>query len=313
VARLVAIPPDPIPDELIQTLRWATVVVGREDERLRARLATYGIVATMVDELVPGRLFAYTPESALDRARGVVDRLLAPDGCPWDRAQTNASLWPYLLEEAYELREAIDAEPRDALREEIGDVLLQPLMHAQIAAQTEAWNIDDVADALADKLIRRHPHVFGAESAASPEEVLARWDEAKRGEASEALKSVLAGVPKSLPALARALTISKRAARAGFEWPDLEGVLDKVAEEVRELAAESEPDRRSEEFGDLLFTLVNVARWQGIDPEDALQKMVSRFQARFTAMEQASAKPLRDLSAEEWDALWNSAKLTHSA
>lgn len=240
----------------------------------------------------------------------IVDRLLAPDGCPWDRAQTHASLKPHLLEECYEALEAIDSGDDARLREELGDLLLQPVLHAQIERAAGGWGIDEVADAIREKLVRRHPHVFGDVAAADADAVLQNWDRIKRAE-SDGERSVLAGVPRTLPALSRAMEVSKRAARCGFEWPGVSGVLDKLAEEERELrdALDSgDAERVADEVGDLLFTVVNVARWAGVDAEDALRRMVDRFAARFVQMERAAAKPLADLTAEEWDTLWRAAK-----
>ncbi|MCG9896174.1 MAG: nucleoside triphosphate pyrophosphohydrolase [Fimbriimonadaceae bacterium] len=243
----------------------------------------------------------------------IVDRLLGPGGCPWDQAQTHQSLQRHLIEEAYELIEAIDHKSDDAMIEELGDVLLQPLMHTQMKALAGAWDIEAPIRTLTEKLLRRHPHVFGDLEAADADEVLKNWDRIKREEkaARAEPESVLAGVPRAMPALMRAMEISKRAARAGFEWQDEDGVWDKVAEELGELreAVESgDPDHAADELGDLLFTLVNVARWRRIDPEEALRRMLDRFQSRFSAMEASADRPLAELSADEWDRLWVAAK-----
>lgn len=251
----------------------------------------------------------------------VVDRLLGPGGCPWDRAQTHRSLIRHLIEEAYELEEAVERGDLDQMREELGDVLLQPIMHAQMQALKGGWDIDVVAQTIVDKLVRRHPHVFGDAQADDPEHVLRNWDAIKRAEnAQDPGKpgSVLDGVPRSTPALLRAWEISKRAARNGFEWPDLESVWDKFREEeaeLREAMLSGDPDRIRDETGDLLFTLVNLARWMDIEPEEALRRMLDRFTHRFQAMEQLAEeqfadRPLRELSPQEWDALWHRAKST---
>jgi len=240
----------------------------------------------------------------------VADRLLAPGGCPWDRAQTHESLKKYLLEEAYEVLDAIDAGSDDLLREELGDLILQPVMHAQMKKRAGRFNIDDVANAIVLKLVRRHPHVFADASAENPEEVLANWDRIKKGEKGEE-RSILAGVPKGMASLLRAHEISKRAARAGFEWPDTEAVFDKLREEeseLREALAAGDSEHIESEVGDLLFTAVNIARWAGVEPEEALRKMLNRFTERFMNMETHAAKPLRELSAGEWDDLWEAAK-----
>jgi len=242
----------------------------------------------------------------------VVGRLLGPGGCPWDQAQTHESLKRHLIEEAYELLEAIDRKDDDGLLEELGDVLLQPVMHAEMRAVAGGWGTDAVAKAVTDKLVRRHPHVFGDSEAKDADAVLAQWDKIKAEEKGmEAPASILAGVPGSLPALLRAYEVSKRAARAGFEWPDIGAVWDKVREEEAELAdAVQKGHGVEDELGDLLFTLVNVARWLKVDPEDALRRMVDRFTLRFQAMEARSSRPLSELSPEAWDDLWNEVKRT---
>jgi tetrapyrrole methylase family protein/MazG family protein len=238
----------------------------------------------------------------------IVDRLLGPGGCPWDQEQTHETLKKHLIEETYETVDAIDAGDLDLLREELGDLLLQPIMHAQIEKAAGGWDIDAVARGIVDKLIRRHPHVFGDVSAEDSETVLRNWDAIKK---TEGKRSVLSGVPRSMPALARALSVSKRAARAGFEWPSMEGVLEKLDEEereVREALASGDAAHIESEIGDLLFTVVNVARWAKIDPEEALRGMLDRFTARFERMESLASSPLDELDAEMWDVLWNRAK-----
>lgn len=241
----------------------------------------------------------------------VVDRLLGPSGCPWDIAQNHQTLKKYLLEESYELFEAIDSDDREAMLEELGDVLLQPLMHSQIRRRDGDWGIEEVAREITDKLIRRHPHVFGEESADTPEQVLKNWDAIKRQEKGAEPASILAGIPSSMPALMLAMEVSKRAARAGFEWSDIDGVWDKFHEEEQEFRTALESGSQEEqmaELGDLLFTVVNLARWAKIDPEDSLRQMVSRFRSRFESMEALAVTPLGELSPEEWDRLWNAAK-----
>lgn len=242
----------------------------------------------------------------------VVAALRAPDGCPWDREQTHASLKPHLVEETYEVLEAIDANDPSALREELGDLLLQVLMHSQIASETGAFDIHQVVQHLVDKLIARHPHVFGEAHAETAEQVLKNWDKTKRQQKRR--ESVLEGVPRAMPALARAQEISKRAARVGFEWESIYGVLDKLREEEQELrhAIESGDTARIEsEIGDLLFTVVNIARHAKVDAEQSLRMMVERFVRRFQWMEAEAARlnrPLESLTADEWEALWQQAK-----
>jgi tetrapyrrole methylase family protein/MazG family protein len=242
----------------------------------------------------------------------VVAALRAPDGCPWDREQTHASLKPHLLEETYETLEAIDRADPAELREELGDMLLQVLMHSQIASETGAFDIQQVVQHLIEKLIARHPHVFGDAHAETAAQVLKNWDATKRQQKGR--NSVLDGVPRSMPALARAQEISKRAARVGFEWDSIHGVLDKLQEEETELrqAIESgDSGRIASELGDLLFTVVNIARHADIDAEQCLRQMVDRFTARFQWMESEAARrnrSLESLSPDEWEDLWQQAK-----
>lgn len=241
----------------------------------------------------------------------VVDRLLGPGGCPWDMEQTHESLKKYLVEECYELVDAIDHRDDEGLVEELGDVLLQPLMHSQMEARDGRWDVHHVAETEAQKLVRRHPHVFGDKSVHDSADVLKQWDEIKKTEKGESRASVLAGVPQSAPALLRALEVSKRAARAGFEWPDMNAVWDKFDEEtveVREALASGDQGQVSAEIGDLLFTVVNLARWAKVDPEDALRTMVDRFVGRFRHMEAMAGRGLEELSPDEWERLWSRAK-----
>ena len=240
--------------------------------------------------------------------------LRSPDGCPWDREQTHASLAPYLVEEAYEAVSAIEAGEPSAIADELGDVLLQVVLNAQIGADEGTFDIDDVIAAIITKIRRRHPHVFGSTSVDSAEEVTRVWDAIKREEkaADIAGGGTLAGVPSALPALMRAQKISRRAAAAGFEWEDLDGVWAKVHEEIDELkAADPGSPDAAEELGDLLFTVVNVARKMGIDSETALRGTCDKFIRRFEAMERAAGTDghaLDTLDAEGWDRYWEHAK-----
>lgn len=241
----------------------------------------------------------------------VTDRLLGPGGCPWDRAQTHESLKKYLLEEAYEVLDAIDSGSDDKLKEELGDLLLQPVLHAQMKKVAGKFDIDQVANEIVLKLVRRHPHVFADVVAEDTDEVLKNWDRIKREEKGEKPSSILQGVPTGMASLLRAHEISKRAARSGFEWPDIEAVFDKLHEEeaeLREALASGDQEHIEAEIGDLLFTAVNVARWAKVEPEEALRKMLNRFSQRFMAMESAAGRPLTELTAEEWDELWAAAK-----
>ena len=241
----------------------------------------------------------------------IMDLLLGPFGCPWDQEQTHETLKKYLLEESYETLDAIDRNDFAALAEELGDLTLQPVFHARIADRDGRFEFNEPLQHICDKLIRRHPHVFGDTDVADADEVVRNWDLIKKSEKEQVI-SILSGVPKAMPALGRAQEISKRAVRSGFEWPNIEGVLDKVREELSELEEaiqKGDYQNIKDEIGDLLFTVVNLARWQKVDPEDALRTMLNRFQSRFEHMEGIASKPLPELSFDEWDELWNQAKL----
>ncbi len=259
----------------------------------------------------------------LDRLRAIVRTLRAEGGCPWDREQTHRTLREGLIEECYELIEAIDADDPHAMREELGDVLLQVFMHARIAEEARRFDIADVANAIAHKLIARHPHVFVPYPEAGGDkkqvrldtvsQVLDHWHRAKAGEKPER-ESALDGVPAGLPALMRAEKIQKKAARVGFDWPDAAGVIDKVREEIEELSRElvaRERDRVEDEVGDLLFSVVNLARALGVEAESALRHASSKFDRRFRIMENAlRAKGIRmgDCGIEQLEAEWQAAK-----
>lgn len=241
-------------------------------------------------------------------------RLRAPGGCPWDAEQTHASLKRYLLEECYEVIEAIDAGNDDLLKEELGDLLLQPLFHAAIAEERGAFGIDDVIDTLCDKLIRRHPHVFGDEKIATSEEQIVNWEKIKKAEKGVERKSALAGVPPHLPALLKAQKISEKAARVGFDWEHVDQVFAKVLEELHELeeTMEARDEARMEaELGDLLFATVNLGRFLSLDPEEALRKTINRFSSRFAHVEQTlhdRGVHLKDATLAEMEELWHEAK-----
>lgn len=247
----------------------------------------------------------------------VMKRLRAPEGCPWDREQTHSSLKPYMLEEVYEALEAIDAENDSELCKELGDVLLQVVFHAQIAEEEDRFTIEDVAGAIVEKLVRRHPHVFADAEVDSTEHVIANWEEIKKQERRDAGQqnpSHLDGIPKSLPALMRAQRMQARAARQGFDWREVGGALDKVEEEFAELRRENEEgstDTVEAELGDLLFSLVNVSRFLHVDPEQALQRAIAKFEKRFRSIESAlreREQSMRNSTLEELDALWDEAK-----
>ena len=254
----------------------------------------------------------FSPEdlSKFDTLTSIIARLRGPDGCPWDREQTHRSLRINLLSEAYEVLEALDGDDPDKLCEELGDLLLQIVLHAQIAADNGEFQIDDVVRSISAKLIHRHPHVFGAGKADTAEEVMHNWEDLKREERDEET-SMLTGVPKQMPALAYAYEISRRAVRMGFEWENLEGVIDKVVEEIREIKEAGDREERAQELGDLLFTLVNYARWQGIDPEAALREANNKFYRRFTRMEELCHQrgvDFSQLSLKKMDDLWEEVK-----
>ncbi|GAB4506425.1 MAG: nucleoside triphosphate pyrophosphohydrolase [Anaerolineales bacterium] len=241
-----------------------------------------------------------------------IAHLRAPDGCPWDREQTHQTLRTNLLEEAYEALEAIDRDDADALMEELGDLLLQIVLHAQIATDEGEFRMPDVIAHIDAKLKRRHPHVFGDVKVSGAAEVTVNWEEIKREERNHAdHRSMLDGVPKTLPALSQAQDYQSRVARVGFDWPDIEGVRRKIAEELQELAEAQTDEEREGEMGDLLFAVVNLARWLHVDAESALRRANARFARRFAAMERRCAetgRTLADLTPEEQDALWEAAK-----
>jgi len=245
-----------------------------------------------------------------------MDRLRAPNGCAWDRKQTHRSLIPYLIEEAYELKEALLSGQSAHVQEELGDVLMQVVFHAQLASERGAYDFADVANGVADKLVRRHPHVFGnlrGKGRLSAREVLARWESLKLGE-GKGKRGLLDGVPRALPALLRAYRIQEKAAGVGFDWPNVRGVEKKLREETDEFhRALGRRDRRAqtEELGDLLFTLVNLARHLGVDPETALNGANEKFKTRFARMEKGLRErgvPLGDAGLKVLEEEWKKSK-----
>ena len=262
---------------------------------------------------------ANAPSDALQRLIEVVAQLRDPTtGCPWDLEQTHASLVPYVLEEAHEVADAVRHGDDNHLREELGDLLLQVVLHAQIAGEEQRFDLDAIANGISEKMIRRHPHVFGDAEASSSDDVRRSWDAIKRQEQAEALAGATSPLSdqlrtkvRGLPALAGAMTISKKAAKAGFEWDDMDGVWEKVHEELDELkeaVANGNRGHAQEELGDLLFTLVNVARWCGIGPEEGLAGTNQRFLDRFSRVEAALGGDLQGRSIHELEALWKQAK-----
>jgi MazG family protein len=264
---------------------------------------------------------------AMDRLLAIMARLRAPDGCAWDREQTPATLKSQMLEECYEVIEAIDSGSADHLTEELGDLLLHIVFQAQIAQEEEKFAFADVAHGIADKLLRRHPHVFGDQKTDDPARIVAQWNELKKAEKPERA-SALDGVPRVLPALMRAEALQKKARHVGFDWPDARGSLDKVREEIAEATAEIEADlaivqagetrlppgeKTAEELGDLLFSIVNLTRHLKLDAEELLTAANDKFTRRFQAMEarlNAEGKTLSACALEELDAAWNEVKHT---
>lgn len=243
----------------------------------------------------------------------VMASLRGPKGCPWDKKQTHQSLTACLLEETYEVLDAIEAGDPKNLREELGDLLLQIVFHSQIAKEGKNFDIKDVIEDLTQKLVRRHPHVFADEQVSHPEEAIQRWEKIKSRERGKG-ESLLSGVPVELPALLRAYRIGSKTSRVGFDWPDCTGVLEKVEEELKELHEEIKKGNQEgseEEFGDLLFSLAQLARFLKLNPEDSLRKSTLKFQRRFEYIERqlkGSGREFSQCSLEELDRLWEEAK-----
>ncbi len=243
----------------------------------------------------------------------IVAHLRAPDGCPWDKEQTHETLRRHLLEESYEALTAIDSGDFADMREEFGDLLLQIVLHSQIANEEGQFNVNQVVQGIHSKIVRRHPHVFGELELDSVDGVLANWEKLKekeRGKKKDS-KGLLDGVPVALPALEQAQEYQDRAARVGFDWPEIGGVLDKIAEEISEVKNATNEHELTDELGDLLFALVNLARWKKVDAESALRGTNRKFKKRFAYVEQGAkelGRNLSDLSLEEMDVLWNEAK-----
>ena len=311
------------PVAVLQRLYPADHLVGRFG-------ATAGLT---IGELTPGDLGTpvYLPPLAPEQAVAgpwampwIAHRLRLPDGCPWDREQTHESLRNHLLEEAYEVYDALAGGATPALAEELGDLLLQVVLHAQLAAEAGIFDLTDVQAAIASKIVRRHPHVFGDAEARTTNDVNRQWERIKADERADGAtpgestktKGALDGVSRILPALAASQEMQERAANIGYEWPNIEGVLDKVVEELAELREAASAADRAEEYGDLLFVLVNVARWQGIEAEAALRAANDKFRRRFASVERQAAErgvALRDQPFDELDILWNTAKAEEKA
>ncbi|MBI4551149.1 MAG: nucleoside triphosphate pyrophosphohydrolase [Candidatus Latescibacteria bacterium] len=249
-----------------------------------------------------------------ERLVNIMATLRAEHGCPWDRQQTHESIRPYLIEEAYEVLDAIDQRDDTRFREELGDLLLQIVFHAQMAREGGRFTIDDLITTVVEKLIRRHPHVFGSVEAKTADQVLINWEKIKHTEGGQQRKSVLEGLPNHLPALLKAYRVQEKVARVGFDWSAVDDVFKKVQEEItefRDAYAVWDRERLEDEFGDLLFSLVNLARHIRISPEDALRRTIQRFVDRFQYIEETlrlNGESLDNASLERMDALWEEAK-----
>jgi tetrapyrrole methylase family protein/MazG family protein len=248
----------------------------------------------------------------------IMAALRGEKGCPWDREQTRESLKPFIVEEAYEVLEAIDERKPEAIKEELGDLLFQIVFQSRIAEEQGEFGISEVIDAIAKKMVNRHPHVFGDMTCETSEEVIMNWEEHKKREGKQRA-SILEGVPKELPALLRAHRLQSRASRVGFDWDRAEDVLAKLDEEVAEFkdaVRRKERGNIEDELGDILFVIVNISRFIGVNPEDALRKTISKFISRFRYIEMAAAdsgRKLADMTLAEMDALWDEAKKKRSS
>jgi MazG family protein len=282
-----------------------------DDRRLRlaGTIRDNGLLPSETEEKTTGQRF--------ERLVEIMARLRAPGGCPWDREQTFDTIKPYLLEESYEVMDAIDRRDWPGLREELGDLLLQSVFFAQMASEQGSFRIDDSIDSIVEKLIRRHPHVFGSGKADTPDAVKKRWDEIKAEEKrqrGEKERTLLEGVPRALPALVEAQQIAQKAAKVGFDWPDIEDVFAKLEEELAELhdaRASAAQQEIESEIGDLLFVVVNLARFLSVDAEQALRRTNSKFRHRFGHVEKSLAEsgtPLEHASLEQMESLWQEAK-----
>lgn len=265
------------------------------------------------------RVSLFVMVNSIDEFVRTIARLRAPDGCPWDREQTHRSLSRYLLEETYEVLEAIDLEDPGKLREELGDLLLQIVLNAQVASESNEspFTFDDVASGINQKMIERHPHVFGNIKVDSAQEVVQLWEERKQKKRGST--AAVDDVPNALPALLKALKVSEKAVSEGFEWENIDQIFDQLHSEIDELRAElrhpQAAARKREielEIGDILFTVVNIARWQSISPEESLLFAIEKFRRRYRKMGELSEKPLSELSTSELEGLWRRAKLVTS-
>ena len=243
-----------------------------------------------------------------ERLVEIIDILRSENGCQWDREQTHDTLKRNMIEEAYEAVDAINDNDMKHLQEELGDVLLQVVLHSQIAKEEKAFNIEDVSKTLSDKLVHRHPHVFGDTKVSSTDDIIDNWEKLKKEEKPHRT-SVMDGISKAQSALMSAQKISKKAVKVGFEWPNEEELYSCVQSEIKEFSEAKTPEEKEDELGDILFAVVNLARWNKIDAEQALLKANRKFMTRFREMEKLAPKELENLSLEEWDKLWKQAKV----
>jgi tetrapyrrole methylase family protein/MazG family protein len=304
---LMALYPDEHPVQLVHA--------AGTPEQIVENLALYEIDRSRhIGLLTSLYLPPLNPESSFEAFLEIIAHLRAPDGCPWDRKQTHQTLRPHLIEEAYELLDALDADDPQAMQEEFGDLLLQIILHAQIASEYGEFTIADVLTGIHRKIVYRHPHVFEGLSLTDPESVLVNWEKLKAQERASNGKlenGLLDGVSLTLPALIQAHEYQSRAARVGFDWPDIHGVTAKLSEEMQEVEQAENDSQLSDEIGDLLFSVVNLARWKKVDAESALRAANMRFRHRFSFLERASrsqGRELSDFSLDEMDALWNEVK-----
>jgi tetrapyrrole methylase family protein / MazG family protein len=305
--------------EIAQQVRTVLLAAYADSHKVSA-VTNAGMVETSLSEFGSGDVYPvhlFVPSlgegTSLESFAEIVAHLRAPDGCPWDKEQTHQTLRKHLLEEAYETLSAIDAEDTAGMREEFGDLLLQILLNAQIASETKDFNFTEVVKHIYDKIVRRHPHVFGDVKLDDVDGVLQNWEKLKEKErkGKKEDKGILDGVPSSLPALSQAQEYQDRAARVGFDWPEIEGVLDKIREEIEEIKQAQNLEQVTGELGDLFFVLVNLARWRKVDAESALREANLKFKRRFAYVEKSAkeqGRNLSDMTLEEMDAFWNEAK-----
>jgi tetrapyrrole methylase family protein/MazG family protein len=305
--------------ELAQQVRTVLLATYTDSHKVSA-VTNAGSVETSLSEFGSGGVYPvhlFVPSlgegTSLESFAEIVAHLRAPDGCPWDKEQTHQTLRKHLLEEAYETLSAIDVGDTAGMREEFGDLLLQILLNAQIASEAGNFNFTEVVRHIYDKIVRRHPHVFGDVELDGVDGVLQNWEKLKEKErkGKKEDKGILDGVPSSLPALSQAQEYQDRAARVGFDWPEIEGVLDKIREEIEEIKQAQNLEQVTGELGDLFFVLVNLARWRKVDAESALREANLKFKRRFAYVEKSAkeqGRNLSDMTLEEMDAFWNEAK-----